>query len=212
MYRPLNTHWYYSYVDIPNLDTIKLELINLLNSSSVTKIHNSEFYTNVFKLDNCPAFTNYLSSKNLLKKFSRLLFSRGPVNASLPHVDMYNPVYLKYSLNIPVIDADDSYTVWYSTHKFELSNFSKYPELNKNPESNHAWIDCEEDATEICRARYTSPFLMNTTILHSGKALLNTRIICGIRFRPELTDTDIQMLGVNTPLVQRVSYQMPTDY
>jgi len=204
MYRPVNANWYYSYVDILNLDIIKVELINLLNSS-VARVSNNVSYTNIYEFKNCPAFTNYLLSKNLLKKFSRLLFSSGPVNASLPHVDTYNPTYLRYSLNIALIDAEDSYTVWYSTHKTKLlQNFSKYPELNKNPELNYAWIDFE-DATEICRARYTSPFLMNTTILHSGKAMLNTRTICGIRFSPDLTDADIQMLGVNTPLVQRLS-------
>lgn len=201
MYRPVNIHWYYSYVDIPNLNIIKLELLNLLNSS-VNKIHNNEYYLNIYKLINCPAFIDYLQTKNLLKKFSRLLFSFGPVNTSLPHVDTYNPIYLKYSLNIPLINADDSYTIWYDTHLTELKNyFSKYPNLNKNPESNHAWVD-PVDAVEVHRARYTRPLLMNTTILHSGKAESDSRIICGIRFYPELTDLDINQLGIDTPLVQ----------
>jgi hypothetical protein len=190
IYYPLNKGWYYTYIDIPNLEIIKQELISLSDSCK-NKIIRTPGLFNVFRKDivDCPEFMSYLASKGLDGKLNRLLYSTGSQGPN-PHVDSGNPYNCIYSVNIPLLYAEDSYTVWYKTDKKYLLDFAKQ---GKDPNHSYNWIDIS-DATEIARIQYTSPAVVNTTILHKASASRPDRIVCGIRFWPELTSDEVDRL------------------
>lgn len=190
IYAPLNKDWFYSYLDIPNLDIIKQELLNLANTTANKVVRNTGYF-NIFRnnIVNCPAFMSYLASKGLDSKLNRVMYTEGLLKPN-PHVDSGNPNNCTYSLNIPLVDAEDSYTVWYATNKTYLLDRSK---LGQNPEQTIGWIDIA-DAYEVARLQYTQPALVNTTILHTGLTTRPSRTICCTRFWPELTPEEVSRL------------------
>jgi hypothetical protein len=190
IYTPLNKDWYYTYLDIPDLDTIKQELLMLFSTTTKKMVRNAG-YVNIFRnnIVNCPTFMSYLASKGLDKKLNRIMYTEGLL-APNPHVDSGNPNNCTYSLNIPLVDAEDSYTAWYATDKTHLLDRSN---LGHNPEHTVGWVDIE-DATEVARLQYTQPALVNTTILHRGLVDRPSRILCCIRFWPELTAREVSRL------------------
>jgi hypothetical protein len=190
-YSPINTDWYYSYIDIPNLEIIKQELINLL-SLPVPKRTFTSYYTNIYvpNIIQCPALMDYLEEVGVKSKLLRVLYSKsdGPnINEAPPHVDSIIPdKSFQYSLNIPLINAEDSYTVWYEQTKpcpilYDTVTFT-------------GWVENKEQIKEIARVQYTQPMLLNTSILHSGKITSDRRTIAGLRFWPELTNDDVLRL------------------
>ena len=190
-YKPINTDWYYSYIDIPNLAVIKQELINLL-SLPVPKRNFTSYYTNIYvpNIIQCPSLMEYLEAVGIKSKLLRVLYSKsdGPhINNAPPHVDSIKPdKSFQYSLNIPLIDAEDSYTVWYEQTTscpilYDTVTFT-------------GWVENKEQIKEIARVQYTQPMLLNTSILHSGKITSARRTIAGLRFWPELTNDDVLRL------------------
>jgi len=190
-YSPLNINWYYSYVDIPNLAAITQELINL-KLSIKDKTQYNQYYSNISAIaahSTCPMLMRYLWSMGLSFKFSRLLYSENMTNGSPPHVDTYDPTFCMYSLNIPLLECDDSYTAWFSTDNNNLSQ--------KTPAAGmYATINENDTLTEICRVESNRPLLANTTILHRGITQNPKRTLVGLRFNPELTNDDLNRLGI----------------
>ena len=190
IYAPLNKDWFYSYLDIPNLDTITQELL-MLFSTTTDKLVRNVGYVNIFRnsIVNCPTFMSYLASKGLDNKLNRVMYTEGILGPH-PHVDSGNPKNCTYSLNMPLVDAEDSYTVWYATDKTHLLDRSN---LGQDPQQTIGWLDIS-DATEVARLQYTQPALVNTTILHRGLVDRPSRTLCCIRFWPELTDQEVSRL------------------
>ena len=192
-YQPIDTHWRYSYTDIPNLKTIEKELITLFKSDAPRKQF-SPFYVNVYKQDvkNCPKLLEYIDGLGLLHKFMRVLFSISgglDINTSLPHADSFEPtIGIRYSLNIPLIDAEDSYTAFYDK---EIGSDVYY-----GPETRTAYAHTMEGLTEIDRLYYTQPAILNTSVMHVGRATSLDRLLAGIRFTPELTYEELSRFGV----------------
>lgn len=191
-YAPINTDWFYSYVHIPNLSVIQEELITLLKTAQYIRYTN--YYINVLNSNviECPELMQYLDKLQLKHKFQRLLFSitKGlDANSILPHVDSVTPlVGIKYSLNIPLVDALDSYVVWYEKTNNE--------ELLYDINTYTGWVKDKTNVKEIERVQYTQPVLLNTTILHSPEVNSSNRLICGLRFWPELTDEEILRIQI----------------
>lgn len=191
IYTPMNNKWFYSYIDIPNLNEIKQELINLKNSDAPrhSTTHN---YFNIKKsvaIQQCPRLAEYLDSISATDKLLQLLFSSISPIKSLPHVD----IGIMQSLNIPLINCDNSYTVWYKTpkHSFDAHKSGAYASLNL------------DEVDEIKRVEYTTrPILVNTTILHNGVAESYDRTICGLRFYPHLTPINFNKMNISVPLTQ----------
>ena len=202
-YSILYPDWFYSYLDIPNLEEIKKELMNLFEAGT-DRYEVNKLYCNfpaAIVLSKCPELKRYLISAGLIRKFNRVLFSKD-VNAERRpkvHVDSYDPRITTHSLNIGLADYENSYTAWYKTDKIKLRDSS---EFGLDPIKNYAYLFVEE-AEEIKRVVYTDrPVLVNTTILHTGIAELSSRLICGLRFAPELTNYDIKRLGIKNPHIQ----------
>lgn len=189
-YIPINTNFFYGYVDIPDLDKITEELISLKDTA--TRDVKNIYYFNVNReYARTPFLMKYLDSVGLLDSFSRLLFSSNAKEDAPAHVDSYNPYVSAFSLNIPLIDCEGSYTAWYSTKNPDLTPSSKI-----NPRGNSAYAR-DEDIVEIKRVEVTRPMLINTTILHRGITNVPSRTICGIRFTRVLKAEDFARLGIN---------------
>lgn len=202
-YTPLHPDWYYSSVHIDNLEKIQEELI-ALRQNAENSLQKNQFYRNIFKNEvfkHCPTLKEYLESVGLDQKFHRLILSTDKVSndATFVHVDSYDPNVSSYSLNIPLIDCEDSYTIWYTTERKKLNDC-----LNEgmNPVINYACLPLSA-VTEVKRFRYNAgAALLNTTILHKGYSDKTTRTICGMRFVPKLTKDDFLRLGIKNPYIQ----------
>jgi hypothetical protein len=109
-----------------------------------------------------------------------------------------------HSLNIPLIDTDDSYTIWANTKARKLKISEIMGGNTKTLEDimrNFGFME-DEFCTEIARVKYTQPALVNTTILHKGQSNNPNRRICGLRFVPQLTAQDAMNLGIKNPFIQ----------
>ena len=197
MYKPVHPNWFYSYVDIPNLEVIRQELIDLVNAGESGVRTNPTAY-NISKedvIENCQEVVKYLKEMQLLDKFDRLLITKKTTSEAdgMVHVDTYDPKYLTQSLNIGLIDYEGSYTSWHSTDIKVLHDTAQFGMV---PDRNFAFIEVEK-TKEICRLYYDKrAALVNTTILHKGNAQQTNRIICGFRFVPDLSDEDIKRMGI----------------
>jgi len=191
-YAPINTDWFYSYIYIPNLSVIQEELLILLRTAQY--IRYTDYYINIYEPNvvKCPELMQYLDKVQLKHKFQRVLFSitnGADANGAPPHVDSVTPLTgIKYSLNIPLIDASDSYTIWYG----KINNDELLYDINTFT----GWVKDKTNVKEIERVQYTQPALLNTSILHSPKVNSASRIICGLRFWPELTDEEILRIQI----------------
>lgn len=196
IYDPLYPGWYYSYVDIPDYDNIKKELLELLNSGVMSTQTNPDYF-NVFKRDikNCPELFKYLTNAGVFAKFTRILFSTNVARTNVVHVDGFDPSTRNhFSLNIPLIDCDGSYTAFY---KYD----GKMLYFNKNTYTSFAYMSMDK-VEEIARVECDRPVIVNTTILHRGITDNLSRTLAGLRFHPALTKEEMQRLGVKNPLVQ----------
>jgi len=197
LYKPVHPNWFYSYVDIPNLEVIRQELIDLVNAGESGVRTNPTAY-NISKedvIENCQEVVKYLKKMQLLDKFDRLLITKKTTAEAdgMVHVDTYDPKYLTQSLNIGLIDYEGSYTSWHSTDIKVLHDTAQFGMV---PDRNFAFIEVEK-TKEICRLYYDKrAALVNTTILHKGNAQQSNRIICGFRFVPDLSDEDIKRMGI----------------
>jgi hypothetical protein len=202
-YSPINPDWFYSYLDIPNLEIIRQELIVLVNSDIAGYRTNPTAYNIDGKtvMENCPELEKYLKGFGIDKIFHRLLISRKMNNDGdkMVHVDSYDPRYAQKSLNIGLIDYEGSYTSWHKTDVQELYDSAPF---GFDPVKNFAFIEVEK-TQEIGRLVYDNRAAMiNTTVLHKGNAQKDTRIIAGMRFVPELDEGDLRRMGIEQPYIQ----------
>lgn len=204
VYTPLFPDWFYSYFVIPDLEIIRKELKKLINEPDKQIYATNASYYNIDSVhvyNYCPVLKEYLKSIGLQNKFRRILVSKKVIlnNIHKVHVDAYNPYVATHSINIGISDYEDSYTAWFKTDKIKLIDAMKD---GLNPKVNYGWLPRHE-ATEIKRVLWDErPLLVNTTILHSGISNNINRIICGLRFYPELTNEDIIRLGIKKPHIQ----------
>ena len=113
----------------------------------------------------CPLYSKYIESLNLLDRWEFSLISViGPRDTDLDmdklfnkiHVDTTNWNYRCYGLNIPIINCENTYTVWYEgtideteikTDKNRLRSAknlvpgSRYVEIHRHESSVPAWIN-----------------------------------------------------------------------
>ena len=196
-YKPSNPSWCYTYVDVPNLEMIKKELLLVLEMDQPIT---PTFYVNRFVKDFIqvtPYLNAYLKNMGVLDKFYRALFSSPskivvPIRGKLTkiHVDAYDK-HGEYSLNIPLVDCLNSYTCWY-TAPVQPYNPNSDKILNL---SNFALCD-DTQAIEICRVETIRPMIMNTTIPHRALTEKSTRVLACLRFQPELTYEELARFGV----------------
>lgn len=191
--------WLYKPVDnIPNLNKIQKECYRIYSTFfkdacnevgwTITGV-NIELMTKL-----APNYINFLKKLGLYEIYSGAAFSAsiGVQKQSCPvHVDCEDWRQLPYSLNIPVIGCEDSYTVFYDVDE---SNSSKNG-LPENWDNNYLKMNKiegvvgypEESATEIGRMPATQPAFVNIGIPHRPVTNhTNLRLVMLSRFTPDI--------------------------
>jgi len=203
MYRPIHLNWYCTRVDIPDIESIRQELIHVCQLDQSGYRTNPTAY-NIGKdivMENCPKLVQYMTSKGIDKKFNRLLITKKINDAAdnMVHVDSYNPKYTHQSLNLGLCDYESSCTSWYDTNEQKLYDSAQF---GLEPEKSFAFIEIEK-TREIFRLFYDNhAYLVNTSILHKGNSQKPNRIIGGLRFLPELDEHDLRNMGIEKPYEQ----------
>ena len=203
MYIPIHKDWYYSYVDIPNIEVIRKELIDLVQNDIAGYRTNPTAYNIDSKtvMENCSELKQYLKKFGIDRSFHRLLVTK-KINDDadkVVHVDAYNPKYLQKSLNLGLINYEGSYLSW---HETDIKHLHDSAQFGLDPEKNFAFIEIEK-TKEVCRLEYGNrATIVNTTVLHKGNAQKSNRIIGGLRFVPELNEQDLINMGVINPYKQ----------
>lgn len=200
-YTPDKPNWCYSYVDIPNLKKIQEELF-IARKVCSTPFQNNPYYINFSKetiQDHIPTVLEYLRDIGVEEKLLKVKFSsilppgQGFRKVSNIHVDVVDK-HFKHSLNIPIIDCENTYTIWYRGNiRLPDPKMNPFLGANANPMEYFGVVD-DHEAKEICRVETVRPMIINTTIPHRGEWHLRpSRVLCCINFT-DLTDEDINRM------------------
>lgn len=200
-YKPVNPDWFYSHIDIPNMEDMRLEVLTLLREAE-RLYQTNPHYVNIIRRDlegKIPETEKYFKSVGIWDKFNRILFSVAKELSSPIHVDDYGvPEECTCALNIPLVDCENSYMGFYESDEkhlyvstdFGVNRFVKWGGLQTR--------DCKE----LARCDSTKPAVVNTTVLHNGVAEKTSRNIASFRFMPPLDADDLKRIGIKTPFVQ----------
>jgi len=155
--------WRYRHVEISNLRVIQTELFNAFTRVHVDDIDSMKpdyvFGRGYIVEQDMPQTKEYLRSLGILERWAFVGFVTGNKGQSLPlHVDTLDWKRICYGLNIPVLNCEDTYTVFYEAKLKDRAYSDK--------ERKTAYI-CEEDgAVEIDRVECKNPMWINHTLPH----------------------------------------------
>lgn len=207
---PVTIHpdWYYSYVTIPNFKAIQEELL-VLARKDVKFYWNTPEYYNISPEDCIPLIPHtveYLREIGLFNQFHRIMVPHQKRREDIgfvgpPHLDSNRYGVSHCSLNIPLHNCEDSWTIWYEATDggAHLNYTYKFVGM------------AEELARPIAAVQYTGPALVNTSIHHRGYRLSLDRLFASIRFNPGyiLGKDDMMKFGIKNPLEQVDPIQVP---
>lgn len=184
--------WMYKPVHVNNLEQIKKEFENIYK----------QHYSNIFKdrgfaftyldkdivRDNAPIYIQFLKDLKLYDKWTSCIFvgtsgDKRLVDSPI-HVDTEDWQSRSYALNLPVMNCENSYTVFYNASK---PNAQAY--FGDEPVT--GWATARgfdfDGAIEIGRWNVEQPAWINVCIPHRAENNNpNTRLIVSSRFWPEI--------------------------
>lgn len=188
----LYTHkpsWFYKPIQIENLEEIQKELLTVLYK----KIPNFDTAAPLFHYTSreevepyAPLYTNYIKSLGLLDKWIGSPIITTNYHYKFPiHIDNYDWVEMSYGLNIPIINCEDTYTVWYDA---EIQD--ERPDLAKtDPKNVSRLIKPNTPTRELARWHMKDPAWINVSIPHAPVSNHNKpRALLSARFSPEIHD------------------------
>jgi hypothetical protein len=212
-YIPYKSDWFYSPIDIPNLEQIQKEFVDLFWTKLGDKVpEGSSFLILDDDRSGYPAFIEYINAHGLENKWYTVGFSVTNNKAEFPvHVDYVEGQERYISLNIPIINCLNSYIVWYEAELSEMGRISIYKDSIHNIvfpdddstdtyEANGAfWC---KNPSELLRVECAEPMLIHVGRPHRPIVEHNElRVLVTVRFRPELTNENLLNLGFDNPSV-----------
>ena len=179
--------WNWYKVNVPNILEIQQELKPLIDkiipdwqTSESQFVHvDVDSIKSISKL-----YTELICELGLEKRWHTSAIITTNYGKSLPiHTDVYDPLIRCFAFNIPLINCDDSYTVWYNATS---------PRINTDDPGDGKdkvlWYD-ENTAVEIDRMPATTCAFVNNHVPHKPVTKHNNfRAILSSRFDPELFD------------------------
>tara|TARA_R110000803_G_C11832943_1_gene303544 strand:+ start:77 stop:649 length:573 start_codon:yes stop_codon:yes gene_type:complete len=136
-----------------------------------------------------PLYANLISTLGLTDRWhtSALITTNNDTTLQI-HTDVYDPSERCFAFNIPVINCEDSYTVWYSAEDPVINTIN--PEDGKDK----VLFYNEETAVEIDRMPATTcAFVNNHTPHRPVTEHKKFRTILSSRFDPELFDYNFRL-------------------
>lgn len=135
----------------------------------------------------CPSLCSYLKSRNLLDRWARTGFVKLPPHGNLfPHIDNPYIPNRKWTINIPIKNCEESYTVFYTATQKVMDK-----KRNNNIHGNLVQkIDFSPDEiTEIDRVKTDSPYYCNVSVIHGARNITDEeRLLLSLRFEPDIED------------------------
>jgi hypothetical protein len=185
--------WFYKILEIDNLEQIQKELVSILYS----KCPDFDIPTDTIKYipilkteiePHAPLYTNYIKSLGLLHKWKiSLIVIVSNISKENIHIDHTDYNQRCYGLNLPLINCEDTYTVWYDA---VLENKSP---PNAGSLYNARNIRTDLPYHEIGRLEVSNPAWINVGIPHVGENKKDKpRAIISARFSPEVHERFIK--------------------
>jgi hypothetical protein len=183
----IKPNWFYKPIEVENLLGIQEELTAYLYK----KIPNFDTIGSMFVYidrkeiePHVPLYKKYIDSLGILAKWEYSAIVGTTSNQDFViHVDCHDWILRSYGLNIPIINCDGTYTVWYDAEiEGEIFN-------NADPRSTARMIKPNTTATEIARWEANKPAWVNNSIPHRPISThTKPRAIISARFTPEVHD------------------------
>lgn len=177
--------WFFKSIDVPELVDIQYELTSILPTLILPATELTFFYIKRELIqDNVPSYVKLLDRLNVLDRwtYSAIVTTQG--NQEFPiHVDALDWETRCYGLNLPILNCEDSYTVWYD------APIDQTPTTYESDPRNSARFCNVDSAVELCRMPATTPAWVNISIPHRPQTYhTNLRAIISARFSPEVHD------------------------
>lgn len=180
--------WRYKPITVDNLEAIQEELIPVLYKEYPEFDTGKPTFCFVLreKIEPyAPLYTKFIESLGILDRwhYSALITITADYNFPV-HIDGVDWKTRCYGLNIPLINCEDTFTVFYDAEIDDNIVFEKSNPINSSRVTKKDTI-----ATEIDRMPASQPAWVNNRIPHKPLSLHNKpRAIISARFRPELHD------------------------
>lgn len=218
-YTPQHPDWQYSVISIPNSELIQQELLAVFWKLTGTAPEGTAFislysHQHVAEWQSLLHLNQWLKTLGLENRDKLCYFS------VLNHASI-NPIHVDYaneerfiSINIPLLNCENSFTVWYDA---DIDHHRKIKEtmapdtvqrLLIYDESAEEYFTGEtsywchqENAVEINRVECVTPMLVNTSLPHRPVVDHNNlRVLFAMRILPELSKEELSRFQLQTPL------------
>lgn len=188
--------WLYKLVDINNLDAIRSECLAIFHRHYSDIFGDRGFTFTRVNLDilraEAPSYVQALKELNLYDRWTNSAFVGTQGNTRIEdspiHVDHTDWNVRCFALNMPIINCQDSYTVFYEANT--ATPTAPIPEWITDASSYKVGGSYrEEDCIEIGRHNVEHPAWVNVGIPHRAvNNNPNMRLIISTRFYPEVHD------------------------
>jgi hypothetical protein len=184
--------WLYKLVVVDELIQIQQELLEIFNKHYSNSFNGRGFtFTNIDQdilRTEAPSYIKFLKHIKLYDRWRSSWISGTigdlRIKDSPLHVDSLDWESRCYALNIPILNCDESHTVWYDAKDCAEEHYSGEVEGIKTVE-----IYKPETSIEIGRLVASNPAWVNVSIPHRAENNNSElRLLCTTRFYPELHD------------------------
>jgi hypothetical protein len=188
----LQPSWLYKSITVDNLSCIQDECLAVFNKHYSLVFGNRGFTFSYVDQDilrsEAPAYIQFLKDIELYDKWSTTaiigVIGESRIIDSPIHVDSTNWLARSYALNIPIINCNDSHTVWYDVSDDDIITYS-----SNDARFNTVQTFKPESSTEIGRMVASNPAWINVGIPHRAENNnKDLRLLFSARFYPELHD------------------------
>jgi hypothetical protein len=207
-YIPYRQEWFYTKIHVPNLEQIQKEFVNLFWKTLGDNIPNDTgFFIVDYSADEVPALKSLLQHYDLADKWCSVGFSvmNNGCKFGGIHYDFVERHNKYLALNIPLLNCDGSYNVWYTGQPGNKTKVVQYNDSasvivfagkesanDVDTPSTH-WV--QGNITELDRVECTTPMLIHVGRPHQPEVTHDKlRVLLTIRFRPELTDVEFDRI------------------
>ena len=185
MARDSNPKWLYKLIEVDNLKEIQKEIIPIIYKKIPNFSISPPQFINIMREEIepfAPLYTDFIKKFSMIDRWSwcAIISTNLGVDFNI-HVDSTEWEKRCYGLNLPIINCEGTYTVWYDAEIedpiFDENDFRSVARIQKP----------NTVANEIGRLDTSKPAWINTSIPHRPESThKRPRAIISARFDPEL--------------------------
>lgn len=180
--------WLYKPINVPNLKVIQEEIILFLYKVRPNFDFSNPDFIHIARKEiepYTPMYAKFIDSLGILDKWDYSAFITLNNNLKFPiHVDSLNWDLRCYGLNLPIINCENTYTVFYDA-EIESEPFKE----RNDPIRSSRVIKKNSEFKEIGRWDSNKPAWINISVPHAPVSLHSKpRALISARFLPELHD------------------------